>query len=117
MANKIIRMSVLRNIISLKKKGLSNRSISGQLGLSRKTTNKYINTVEQTGFSYQHLLELSDAELAALVEPSPQKLIEGYLEVLYSYRFGGPISNCRERAQTSRCYPLPALAGIQAGPS
>lgn len=85
MANKTIRMSVLRNIISLKKKGCSNRSISDQLGLSRKTTNKYVSHLKQTGLSYQDLLNLSDVDLAALVETTPAKPTADYLQELYSY--------------------------------
>lgn len=84
MANKIIRMSVLRNIINLKNKGFSNRAISRQLGLSRKTAKKYICHFEQTGLSYSSLLQLPDAELAALVEKPIQKPAEDYLQILYS---------------------------------
>lgn len=83
MANKIIRMSVLRNIINLKNKGLSHRAISRQLGLSRKTAKKYISHFEHIGLSYSELLQLPDAELAALVDKPIQKR-QDYLQELYS---------------------------------
>lgn len=105
-------MSVLRQIITLKNKGLSNRAISRQLGLSRKTTNKYIRYLQQSTVSAQELLQLSDVELSALVEPSPQEPVTAHLQVLYSYRFGGPISHCRKRTQAGWGYPLSAMAGI-----
>jgi DNA-binding CsgD family transcriptional regulator len=60
MANKIIRMSVLRQIIILKEKGFSNRAISRQLGLSRKTTNKYIGFANQSELTASELLQLTD---------------------------------------------------------
>jgi len=85
MANKIIRMSGLRQIITLKNKGLSNRAISRQLGLSRKTTNKYIGYVKQSELSAQDLLQLSDEQLNALVDPSAHKPVKDYLQILYNY--------------------------------
>ena len=85
MANKIIRMSVFRQIITLKNKGLSNRAISRQLGLSRKTTNKYIGYLQQSELSSPDLLQLSDEELCALVNSSAQKPVADYLQILYSY--------------------------------
>ena len=85
MANKIIKMSVLRQIITLKNNGLSNRAISGQLGLSRKTTNKYIGFVQQNDLSPQSLLELSDAELSALVRPAASESLTDHHQLLYSY--------------------------------
>lgn len=78
-------MSVLRNIISLKRKGLNNRAISRQLGLSHKTANNYIHCLKQTGLSYQDLLQLSDVELAALVDTAPSAPLPAHLQVLFSY--------------------------------
>ena len=85
MANKIIKMSVLRQIITLKNNGLSNRAISRQLGLSRKTTNKYIGFVQQNDLSSESLLELSDAELSTLVSPPANEPLTGHHQLLYSY--------------------------------
>lgn len=76
-------MSVLSNIISLKNKGYSNRSISDQLGLSRKTTNKYVSYLKQSGLIDQALLNLSDEELTELVVTTPARPAPGYLQELY----------------------------------
>lgn len=51
MANHPIRMTLLKQIIALKQKGLSQRSISSQLGISRKTTSKYVRLWQQQGES------------------------------------------------------------------
>lgn len=49
MANNPIRMTLLKQIIALKQKGLSHRSISRQLGISRKTANKYVRLWQENG--------------------------------------------------------------------
>lgn len=49
MANYPIRMTLLKQIIALKQKGLSNRRISAQLGIARKTANKYVRLWQQNG--------------------------------------------------------------------
>jgi len=85
MANKIIRMSVLRQIIILKEKGFSNRAISRQLGLSRKTTNKYIGFVHQSQLAASELLQLTDEQLHGLVDTRAQKPPDDYLQVLYHH--------------------------------
>lgn len=85
MANKIIKMSVLRQIIILKEKGFSNRAISRQLGLSRKTTNKYIGFTNQSQLTASELLQLTDEQLQGLVGTRMQKPPEDYLQVLYHH--------------------------------
>lgn len=85
MANKIIRMSVLRQIIILKEKEFSNRAISRQLGLSRKTTNKYTGFVKQSQLTASELLQLTDVELNTLVDTRAQKPPEDYLQILYHH--------------------------------
>jgi len=85
MANKIISMSVLRQIIILKEKGFSNRAISRQLGLSRKTTGKYIEFVKQSQLAADELLQLTDVELNVLVDTRTRKPVKDYLQVLYHY--------------------------------
>ena len=51
MANHPTRMSLLKQIIALKQKGLSHCRISVQLGISRKTTAKYVRLRQQQGES------------------------------------------------------------------
>jgi len=85
MANKIISMSVLRQIIILKEKGFSNRAISRQFGLSRKTTSKYIEFLKQSQLAADDLLQLTDVELNVLVDTRTRKPVKDYLQVLYHY--------------------------------
>ena len=66
MANKRIEMIVLKQIIQLKEKGLSNRSIADQLGVHRNSVNSYVNLLNQQDQSYKELLKLSDSTLNAL---------------------------------------------------
>ena len=49
MANHPIRMSLLKQIITLKTKGYSHRQISSQLSCSRKTVNKYVAMWQSAG--------------------------------------------------------------------
>jgi transposase len=69
MANKRIRMNKLRDIIRLKASGSSNQSISRQLRLSRTTLIRYLKQVQACGQSYQQLLALPEAALAAIISP------------------------------------------------
>jgi len=55
------------------------------LGLSRKTTNKYIGFVKQSQLTGSELLQLTDEQLNALVDTRAQKPPEDYLQNLYHY--------------------------------
>ena len=69
MANHPIRMSLLKQIISLKEKGQNHRQISSQLSCSRKTVNKYVAMWQSAGSppadtpSFQSLLTKPIEEL------------------------------------------------------
>jgi len=99
---------VLRQIIILKEKGFSNRAISGQLSLSRKTTGKYIEFVKQSQLAADELLQLTDVELNVLVDTRTRKPVKDYLQVLYHI-----FLRSRETAQAGWGYPSAALAGVQ----
>ena len=60
----------LRQLIQLKRKGLSNRKVAKALGMSRNTVNAYVQTFTDQGLDYAQLERLSEAELAELF-PSP----------------------------------------------
>ena len=87
MANNPIRMTLLKQIIALKQKGLSQRRISRQLGISRKTTNKYVRlwqqrgepTLEQETFS-SLLLSSSDASAKSTDRSAPLYAFFPYVE-------------------------------------
>ncbi|MCH2451402.1 MAG: helix-turn-helix domain-containing protein [Gracilimonas sp.] len=54
----------LRQLIQLKRKGLSNRAVAQALGVSRNTVNSYVHAFQEHKFDYEQLQELSEAELA-----------------------------------------------------
>jgi transposase len=70
MANKVITMQQVRTIIQLLAKGLSLRSISQQLRLSRKTITAYAFRFHNSGYSMEELRKLDDASLSAIVYPA-----------------------------------------------
>lgn len=59
---------MIREIIRMKDKGLSNSQISKSLGKSRTTILKYLVAVETSGFSLQELLGLKEEDLSELFE-------------------------------------------------
>lgn len=68
MANKIIGIIMIREIIRLKKNGFSNSKISLAVGKSRTTIIKYNDIIKVCGFGLEELLELSDSEILAIFE-------------------------------------------------
>lgn len=66
MANKRIEMIVLKQVIQLKEKGLSNRKIAVQLGVHRNSVNSYVTLLNQQEQSYKELFQLSDVDLDSL---------------------------------------------------
>lgn len=68
MANKLISMEKLRQIIRLKQDGYSNRKISQMLGLHRETVRRYIFQMEALGLNCELLLKEDDSVLHGLFE-------------------------------------------------
>jgi len=66
MAGKRIDIMDLRDLIRLKKQGLSNRKASKILHLGRNTVNTYVRQMELSKLSYSELERLSDPELLDL---------------------------------------------------
>ena len=65
MANQLDPMD-LKQIITLKLDGFSNRQIGKQLGISRNTVNHYVGQFKASGKSLEELLELDHAALESL---------------------------------------------------
>lgn len=84
MAGQRIDVMELRQLIQLKQKEQSNRSIADALGVSRNTVNNYVNTFKQHGFSYAELLQLSDNDLSELF-PQPDYKDNNRYSVLATY--------------------------------
>lgn len=68
MANKTLGMQKIRQILLFLKRGLSERSIAEQTGVSRPTIHSYRGIFEASGFDYDVLLNLKDPELYDLVK-------------------------------------------------
>jgi transposase len=66
MANKLITMNKIRQIIRLYTYQKGKKYISGQTGASKNTVKKYINLFKQLRISFQELNELSDQQLNEL---------------------------------------------------
>ena len=63
MANKVISMSKLRQLLRLNSQGESKLSISRLTGLSKNTVKKYLRIASDKGFTIQDIEELSDEQL------------------------------------------------------
>lgn len=63
----------LRQLIQLKRKGLSNRKAAQALGVSRNTVNSYVRAFSEHELSYEQLEKLSEAELAGLFPQTDYK--------------------------------------------
>ena len=80
MANHPIRMSLLKQIISLKAKGQSHRQISSQLSCSRKTVNKYVSTWQAAGSP-----AADTPSFHSLLTQPVEAVIPTRLDALYSF--------------------------------
>ena len=67
MANKLISMEKLRQIIRLKQDGYSSRKISQVLGLHRETVGRYVAQLMELGLSADMLLKEEDSVLNSLL--------------------------------------------------
>lgn len=85
MANKIIRMSTLRQILTLKNQGRSNKSISEVVGLSRTTVVKYVQLIGASGLTVAELLKLRDGELSDLLGLAGTAPPKERLKALYKF--------------------------------
>ncbi|MEC3964284.1 hypothetical protein [Flagellimonas halotolerans] len=68
MANKTLGMQKVRQILLFLKRAVSERSIAEQTGVSRPTIHSCRGIFETSGFDYDTLLKLKDAELYELVK-------------------------------------------------
>ncbi len=73
MANTIISMSKIRQIIRMYTQGCSKLSIAARTGVSRNTAKKYIQAFKDTGFTFEEINELNDKELEDLFGQAHEK--------------------------------------------
>ncbi len=68
MANKRIEMIVLKQIIQLKEKGLSNRKIAERLSVHRNSVNTYVSQLKRLDRPLSELLTLADKDLLSALD-------------------------------------------------
>ena len=68
----------LRQLIILKKQGLSNRKIGELLQICRNTVNGYVQVIEDLSHDYDHLLTLDDLALKELCAPESEVSADRY---------------------------------------
>ena len=73
MANTIISMSKIRQIIRMYTQGVSKLSVAARTGVSRNTAKKYIEAFKDTGFTFGEINELNDKELEDLFGQASEK--------------------------------------------
>ena len=86
MAGKIIDMSRIKQLLQLKKLGLSNRQIAKELKISRDKTNEYVRMAELDSLDIDALLRLDDPVLEKRFHPGnpayTDSRMETFLELL-----------------------------------
>lgn len=78
MAGQRIDIMDLRQLIQLKRKGMSNRKVAQALGISRNTVNTYTRALEAQELSYAQLEELSHTRLGELFQQNDDKDLQRY---------------------------------------
>jgi transposase len=84
MAAKRIEIMDVRQIVQLKIRGFSNRKIAGLTGIHRNSVNHYVQLLEGCNQSLEQLLDLTDAQLAALL-PSTNTTDKDRYQLLSTY--------------------------------
>jgi len=74
MANKVTAMIIIRMILGMLLKGVSQRRIAGELQLSRNTVSQYAARIQAADSNLTRLQKLSDADLAALIYPAADEV-------------------------------------------
>lgn len=87
MANKLISMSKIRNILKLHAQGIGKLTISNQLRASRNTVKRYIHLYTVLGLSIDEVMSMSDTELDQLFSKTelPSTIEKQQLEDLYNF--------------------------------
>lgn len=78
MAGQRIDIMELRTLITLKRKGLSNRKAAALLNINRKTVDGYVSRFRELGLSWDELMELEEPDLRDLFTEEGQTEKERY---------------------------------------
>lgn len=76
MANTIISMSKIRQIIRMYTQGVSKLSVAARTGVSRNTAKKYIQAFKDTGITFEEISELNDKEREDLFGQAREKKLD-----------------------------------------
>lgn len=76
MSKKLIEMKVIRKMLLLWQRGLSERQIAQELKISRPGVSRYKERLTSSGKSIEELQGLDDTSLAAIAHPAGQKARE-----------------------------------------
>jgi transposase len=87
MAGKRIEIMDLRQLISLKKQGLSNRKTASLLQISRNTVNTYTQVLESLPYNYDQLLALREAELRELCAAESEVSTDRYEQLANQFEY------------------------------
>lgn len=87
MAGKRIETMDLKQLISLKKQGLSNRKVAQLLQISRNTVNGYTTIFERSQLSLDQLLQLDDLALKELCAPESEVSPERYEGLAHQFEY------------------------------
>ena len=82
MAGQRIDIMDLRQLIQLKRQGLSNRRVAKSLGISRNTVNTYTQAFQGHGLSYEQLEALPQSQLIELFQPTGDKDLQRYQQLV-----------------------------------
>ena len=80
MAAKPIKMSKIKQIVKLKKLGISLSEISRSLDISRNTVKKYLRLIEVKNISFEELLQKDDHTIELLFQ-EPKGLLRNKLTI------------------------------------
>ena len=82
MAGTIIDMSKIKQLLHLKKAGVSNRQIAKDLKMSRDKANEYVNRAESDPLGIDGLLQLDDPVLEKRFHPGNPAYTDERMETL-----------------------------------
>lgn len=75
MSKKLIEMKIVRKLILLLQRGLSERQIAQQLRISRPSVNRFKERLAASGKNLEELSAIEDAILSSIVQPKTEKTI------------------------------------------
>ncbi len=90
MSGKSKEMSLIKQVLQLKRLGVSNRGISGRLPINKETVNGYIKLITTNNWDLEELLNIDDPELDRMFHAGTaaytDKRMEEFLRLLPYYR-------------------------------